>query len=280
MKDTVIQFRGTIYEKGYGMLAQKVMRNTDLPKNSRLIYAYICAFAAMNEEGERKAFPSIQLQCSELGMSEDTYYKWRKPLIEQGYLTIEKHKGEKGKFERNIYYIEAVPEAKKQMEPDQNTEGNPYPNNLGTVEPYPKNPRTVNPSTEDSGTNSNSTNSNSFKEEEENKQHQLENEYRDALKEFLKLKNLNQEDINNILDGLEKHNILEFSMRDIIKQYNRTVKNAKYDFSSYFVHGLKKIVDNKKYYEQHKRESQEQEQIKQARKQHRQDLYNYDWLAE
>lgn len=143
--DSVIQFRGTIYENGYGLLAQKVMRDKTLPKQSKLIYAYMCSFASINtENGERTAFPSVSLQCSELGMNQDTYYKWRKPLVDKGLITIEKRKTD-GRFDRNIYYIEAVP-----VPQDTNSE------------PHPKNSGMEKTSTEKTGTIINSSNSNSF----------------------------------------------------------------------------------------------------------------------
>ena len=132
--DSVIQFRGTIYENGYGLIASKVMRNKSIPKQSRLIYAYMCSFASMNEKGERVAFPSVSLQCEELDMSEDTYYKWRKELESRGLITIEKRK-EQGKFDRNLYFIEAVPVPK-------DTSSEPYPKNSGTENPGTENPGT------------------------------------------------------------------------------------------------------------------------------------------
>jgi hypothetical protein len=139
--DSVIQFRGTIYENGYGLIASKVMRDKSIPKQSRLIYAYMCSFASIDKDGNRVAFPSVSLQCDELDMSEDTYYKWRKELEKRGLITIEKRKSD-GKFERNLYFIEAVP----------------VPQNTNS-EPYPKKSGTENSSTENSGTNSISSNS-------------------------------------------------------------------------------------------------------------------------
>ena len=160
--DSVIQFEGTIYEDGYGLLAQKVMRDKKLPRQSKLIYAYMCSFAGVSKDGERTAFPSIKLQCDELGMSEDTYFKWRKYLIDGGYIKINKQRNKQAKFERNIYSIIAVPkENEKEKE-------NPYPNSSGMEEkpsnqhsnPYPNSSGTEKPSTENKGTNSNSFNIN------------------------------------------------------------------------------------------------------------------------
>lgn len=166
MMDSVIQFEGTIYEDGYGLLAQKVMRDKSLPKQSKLIYAYMCSFAGVSKNGERTAFPSVSLQCAELGMSEDTYYKWRKPLIDKGYIKIKKQRKEGAKFDNNLYSIIAVPVEIKTTESVDMKEDQPTPKKSGMV-PYPKKSGTVNPSTENQGTNSNSSNSNNLKEEEE-----------------------------------------------------------------------------------------------------------------
>jgi hypothetical protein len=169
--DSVIQFEGTIYENGYGLLAQKVMRDHTLPKQSRLIYAYMCSFASVGKNGERVAFPSISLQCHELEMNEDTYYKWRRPLIDRGLIKITKQRQEGSKFDRNLYSIVAVPvpaETTKQVE---QVDEEPYPKKSGKDQkPYPEISGTENPSTEKSGTNiisSNIISSNILEEEEE-----------------------------------------------------------------------------------------------------------------
>lgn len=190
--DSVIQFEGTIYEDGYGLLAQKVMRDRELPKQSKLIYAYMCSFAGVSKNGERTAFPSVSLQCAELGMSEDTYYKWRKPLVEEGYIKITKQRGDRAKFDNNIYSIVAVPTETPKEEKKQ-----PYPKNKGAVNsPYPKKPSTDKPSTEEpstdnSGTNSNSINSNSININNLNNQDQYQEniiDYINSMKIPLQLK--------------------------------------------------------------------------------------------
>jgi len=158
--DSVIQFEGTIYENGYGLLAQKVMRDKTLPKQSKLIYAYMCSFASVGKNGERTAFPSISLQCDELNMSEDTYYRWRKPLIDRGYIKITKQRQEGSKFDRNLYSIIAVPVP---IENDEKAGNEPTPKKLGMDEkPYPKNPSTENPSTKNPSKEKKGTISNSF----------------------------------------------------------------------------------------------------------------------
>jgi len=180
MSNAVIQFRGTIYENGYGQLSLKVMKDTTLNKQSRLIYAYMCAYAGGSLEGERTAFPSIDLQCHELGMSPDTYYKHRKPLIDRGLITIEKRRQEGSKFENNLYYINAVVnEPKKEEE-------KPKKPAVKVSKPYPKKPYTENSDAEKSGTITKNTitkNSNTIN----NKDLDLENvEIPERLKSFIK----------------------------------------------------------------------------------------------
>ncbi|MCC2248995.1 helix-turn-helix domain-containing protein [Virgibacillus sp. AGTR] len=115
--DTAIQFRGTIYENGYGLVAQKVMRDLDLSPQAKSIYSYICSFAEVGKDGERTAFPGVELMMKELGFKlEKTYYKHRKQLINKGYITIEKRK-DKGKFEKNLYFIEAIPSPIEEKQP-------------------------------------------------------------------------------------------------------------------------------------------------------------------
>jgi DNA-binding transcriptional MocR family regulator len=137
--DMVIQFRGTIYEKGYGQVAQLVMRDKTLKPTAKAIYAYLCSFAWGRVEGERSAFPSIKMQCEELGINRDTYYKYRKTLEDKGYITIEAVHGNSGKFNNNIYYIENVP-CPKTSDTDKHIE------NKG-ISPCPKSSDTEKPDT-------------------------------------------------------------------------------------------------------------------------------------
>ncbi|MFX4300663.1 helix-turn-helix domain-containing protein [Alicyclobacillus tolerans] len=127
MGDIVVQFRGTIYEKGYGQISQKVMRDKSIHGMAKAIYAYMVSFAGQ----EGSAFPSVQLMMEELGIkSEDTFYKYRKQLVDAGYITIEQQQRINGRFYNNVYVIELVPTPK-------NIEKEPYPKKSGTA-PYPK----------------------------------------------------------------------------------------------------------------------------------------------
>lgn len=160
MHDTVIQFRGTIYENGYGLIAQKVMRDKDLTPTAKAIYAYICSFAGVGKDGERSAFPGVELMKKELGIKTNgSYYKHRKQLIDKGYITIEKQRKEGQRFDNNLYFIEAVPIEKEDKKPESENQ---------TMEPLSDLPTAVLRTAEKETTNNNSLLSlTDFKKEEE-----------------------------------------------------------------------------------------------------------------
>jgi hypothetical protein len=160
--DAVIQFSGTIYEDGYGLIAQKVMRDSNISPTAKAVYAYLCSFAGVGKDGERTAFPGVSLMMKDLGIkSEDTFYKYRKELVSAGYVTIKKER-EKGRFERNLYFINAVPVEVPQEE-------KPHPK-LSGMEPYPKLSSTIKSSTTNRGTNINRFTITSLKRKEGRKE--------------------------------------------------------------------------------------------------------------
>jgi hypothetical protein len=248
--DSVIQFEGTIYEDGYGLLAQKVMRDKTLPKQSKLIYAYMCSFASVGKNGERTAFPSVSLQCAELGMSEDTYYKWRKFLIEKGYIKIKRQRQEHAKFDNNIYSIIAVPVEVKTDETVEAEGNEPHPKKSGTAKkPYPKKPCTVNPSTEKSGTNSISSNSTSFNKEEEEEEE--EKEVHSELIQFLVAKQFSVENAKEFEKHLLDKGLVDYTNDEIIIAYKRAWKDFKKNvevgnLNALAVYKLGVILDSKK----------------------------------
>lgn len=159
----VMQMRGTIYENGYGLLPQKAMRDPKLTPAAKAIYAYICSFSNVNNEGDRTAFPGVDLMCKELNMKSDTFYKHRKLLVQYGYLTIEKQRQAGNKFDRNLYYINAIVTEQPATETPEKPAAEPkkpHPKKRGTEEkkPYPKKPATEKPGTEKRGTNITSLN--------------------------------------------------------------------------------------------------------------------------
>jgi len=135
MADIVIQWRGTIYEHGYGLIAQKVMRDKSLHAVAKAIYAYLAAFAG--QDGQ--AFPSVELMMDELGIkSKDTFYKYRNQLINAGYITVEEQQRIKGQFYNNVYILEVTPQEKQKA---------PCPKSSTTVKSTSKKSKSKKPAT-------------------------------------------------------------------------------------------------------------------------------------
>jgi hypothetical protein len=209
--DTVVQIEGTIYEIGYGLIARKVMRDKTLDSKSKAIYAYICSFASNKNGGERVAFPSVSLQCTELGMTEETYYKFRKPLIEKGYLTIYKSRNEQGKFKRNLYKVSAVPVPVNDVVI-------PFPENPDTENSGTGNPDTGNPSPDNLDTKNNSPESNSSESN-------ISESNNSKINSNIKDHDLNQDEIirnkeEELFGGLLEKLDLPLTVKRLIWDYN------------------------------------------------------------
>ena len=93
-----------VFEKGYGFVAKKVMRDKPLNILSKAVYAYICSYTGKGKD----AFPSQNLICRDLGIGKSTLVKYIKELKDRGYVTVIQHK-EKGKFAQNLYTVNAIP---------------------------------------------------------------------------------------------------------------------------------------------------------------------------
>ena len=82
----------------YGIVYQEIMRSPDLPGNSKLIYAYLAAFAGNGDE----CYPSVETICKELGMTKTTMYKYMNMLVEYG--VIEKKQTYVGNLKSRVIY--------------------------------------------------------------------------------------------------------------------------------------------------------------------------------
>ena len=82
-----LRFEG-IYENGYGLISKSFMKDKRLTIEAKSIYTYLCSYCG----GGRTAYPSVALQCSDLCISENRYYKHRRLLEEYGYIKIEQQK--------------------------------------------------------------------------------------------------------------------------------------------------------------------------------------------
>lgn len=256
--DQVIQFRGTIYGEGYGMIAKKVMRDKDLSPTAKSIYAYICSFAGAGKDGKVSAFPGVKIMMSELGIKTDkTYYTHRKYLLEKGYITIEKNR-QKGKFENNIYFIEPVPVAKENK--DSENDKTPYGKNYSKENLPHGNLSSMNKSSLiKEGTIINSSINTRKDEEEEN--YISENAFHRKVGNFLLGKNVNQKTVNQIIINLERNNVEIVSLKIVMQQYDHIMKTMQhtriFDFAKYFVNGLVKLIEQEGQANKYNQETQE-----------------------
>ena len=104
MSDKLMQFKGTIYENGYGLIAKSIMKDNNISIGAKGLYSYLCSYAG----NLNKSFPGRDLITYELNISKDTFTKYRNELVQYGYLTMTQVK-ENGKFKHNLYNIEITP---------------------------------------------------------------------------------------------------------------------------------------------------------------------------
>lgn len=89
-----------VMEKGYGIIPKLVMKDKDLSVEAKAIYAYFCSYAGAGNT----AFPSVELICSDLNMSDKRFRRHREVLVEKGYLKIHRYRTDNG-FSKNIYTL-------------------------------------------------------------------------------------------------------------------------------------------------------------------------------
>jgi len=126
-----------IRSKGYGLIYKAVMQDKRLSATAKAIFAYLSSYAGAGTV----SFPSRTRILKELGISESTYYKHFRQLIDCGYLNVVQRKvGHK--FSVNDYYINEFPDAdqRQQNRMVQDYEGIfPCPENQDVADPYPEN---------------------------------------------------------------------------------------------------------------------------------------------
>ena len=87
-------------DTGYGLIPKRIMRDKNLTIQAKAIYSYLASFAG----NTGRAFPSVSLMLGELGISRDTFYRYRNELEEAGAIEVVKERTE-GQFARNIYFL-------------------------------------------------------------------------------------------------------------------------------------------------------------------------------
>ena len=103
MEDRDILKGDQINSKGYGTIAKLAMQDTNLDIIAKAIYAYFCSFAG----GGDCCFPSRSKICHDLKITSNTFTKYLRQLVTNGYISVEQIK-DKGKFSHNVYTLNAI----------------------------------------------------------------------------------------------------------------------------------------------------------------------------
>ena len=80
---------------------QEIMDSDKLHRDSKVIYAYLCSYA----DTKGVCYPTRARIQAALQMSETTFSKYVKPLVEFGVVEVEKTKTAKGLLGRNVYHL-------------------------------------------------------------------------------------------------------------------------------------------------------------------------------
>lgn len=89
-----------INSAGYGTISKLAMQDRRLHITAKAIYAYFNSYTGSGD----CCFPTRAKICFDLGISNDTFGKYLKQLIDTGYIKVEQVK-EKGRFSHNVYTI-------------------------------------------------------------------------------------------------------------------------------------------------------------------------------
>lgn len=90
-----------IMSKGYGIIPKLIMKDKSLSIEAKGIYAYIASYAGAGTT----AFPSVDLICGDLNISENRFRKNKKLLIDYGYIEVKRVRDKGGSFGKNVYTI-------------------------------------------------------------------------------------------------------------------------------------------------------------------------------
>lgn len=85
---------------GYGKVDCKIIRDSTLTPESRLIYTILATYSDKN----RESYPSIDQLVRDSGMSKTTFYKHMGILTERGIVKKSYAKTGPGNFDRKLIY--------------------------------------------------------------------------------------------------------------------------------------------------------------------------------
>ena len=93
---------GSVFSKGYGIVAKMAMQDQELSVEAKAIYSYLCSYMGAGDT----AWPSVKKICFDLGIGKDRYHKHMTMLIEQKYIKRDRrYYTATGQWANNVYEL-------------------------------------------------------------------------------------------------------------------------------------------------------------------------------
>jgi len=89
-----------VENNGYGIIFKSLTRNPNIDIEAKGLFSYLTTYAGSKDN----AYPSVDLICHELNISTKRFQKYRKQLVEAGYLSISREKSS-NLYGRNVYTL-------------------------------------------------------------------------------------------------------------------------------------------------------------------------------
>src|SRR5699024_3956321 len=94
----------SVENNGYGIVFKSLTKNPNIDVEVKGLFSYLTTYAGAKDN----AYPSVDLICYELNISTKRFQKYRKQLVEAGYLSISREKSS-NLYGRNVYTLHHEP---------------------------------------------------------------------------------------------------------------------------------------------------------------------------
>ncbi|MCC0684059.1 helix-turn-helix domain-containing protein [Clostridioides sp. ZZV14-6345] len=91
----------SILSDGYGISPKYLMKNPEIPIQSKAIYAYLASYTG----NKKYCHPTIETICKDLNINRSTLNKYLKILKEKGFIRVYRIQNEDNLYKNNVYEI-------------------------------------------------------------------------------------------------------------------------------------------------------------------------------
>lgn len=110
MKETIVgEYKGTLLEDGYTKIGKAIWYDTNVSTDAKTLYTFLKVHAGDKDS----AFPSKDLTRKMLHWGETKYEVAKRELVDNGYITATKVRGEKGRYSHIEYYFVKTKQEKR-----------------------------------------------------------------------------------------------------------------------------------------------------------------------